>query len=156
VGAVQRGAPGSYVYLVDAENTVSVHPIKLGPQDGDFYAVESGLSPGDVVVTDGADRLRDGAKVTVPEKTQTTAPPGAAKGRQNGKWSGDGAHPGAHGGTGAGNGQRHHHQPQGDQPPGQTPGEGQPPPQPGAPSTPPQSPPPQSPPPQSPPPQGST
>ncbi len=70
VGAVQRGAPGSYVYLVDAENTVAVHPIKLGPQDGDFYAVESGLSPGDVVVTDGADRLRDGAKVSIPGPVQ--------------------------------------------------------------------------------------
>ena len=35
--AVQRGAPGSYVYLVDAQNTVAVHPIKLGAQDGDFY-----------------------------------------------------------------------------------------------------------------------
>src|SRR6202012_3501509 len=50
--AVQRGAPGSYVYLVDAQNTVAVHPIKLGEQDGDFFAVVSGLSPGDVVVTD--------------------------------------------------------------------------------------------------------
>jgi multidrug efflux system membrane fusion protein len=156
VGAVQRGAPGSYVYLVDAENTVSVHPIKLGPQDGDFYAVESGLSPGDVVVTDGADRLRDGAKVTVPEKSPTTAAPGAAKGRPNGKWSGSGAHPGTHVGAGAGNGQRHHHQPQGDQPPGQTPSEGEPPAQPNAPGTPPESPPPQGSPPQGSRPQGST
>jgi membrane fusion protein, multidrug efflux system len=149
VGAVQRGAPGSYVYLVDAENTVSVHPIKLGPQDGDFYAVESGLSAGDVVVTDGADRLRDGAKVTIPEKSKTPASPGAAKGRPNGKWSGDSTHPGAHGGGQAGgqggNSQRHHHQPNGDQPSGQTSGEGQPPAQPSSPSTPPQSPPPQGP-----------
>jgi len=137
VGAVQRGAPGSYVYLVDAENTVSVHPIKLGLQDGDFYAVESGLSPGDVVVTDGADRLRDGAKVTVPEKSQTPAGPGVTKGRPNGKWSGDSTHPGAHGGGGGGNSQRHHHQPKGDQPSGQTEGEGQPPAQPSSPSTPP-------------------
>ena len=40
--AVQRGAPGSYVYLVDAQNTVAVHPIKLGEQDGDFFAVVVG------------------------------------------------------------------------------------------------------------------
>jgi multidrug efflux system membrane fusion protein len=137
VGAVQRGAPGSYVYLVDTENTVSVHPIKLGPQDGDFYAVESGLSPGDVVVTDGADRLRDGAKVTVPEKSQTPSDPGAAKGRPDGKWSGESAHPGGHGSSS--NGQRHHHQPKGDQPSGQTSYGGQPPP--AQPSAPPQSPP---------------
>ena len=144
VGAVQRGAPGSYVYLVDAENTVSVHPIKLGPQDGDFYAVESGLSAGDVVVTDGADRLRDGAKVTVPEKSQTPAAPGADKGRPNGKWSGDSTRPGAHGGgqggSQGGNSQRRHHQPNGDQPSGQPSGEGQPPAQPSSPSPPPQGP----------------
>jgi membrane fusion protein, multidrug efflux system len=147
VGAVQHGAPGSYVYLVGAENTVSVHPIKLGPQDGDFYAVESGLSPGEVVVTDGADRLRDGAKVTVPEKSPTSSSPGAAKGRPNGQWSGDSTHPGAHaggqGGNEGGNGQRHHHQPKGDQSSGQSLGGGQPPAEPGTPSPPPQSPPPQ-------------
>jgi multidrug efflux system membrane fusion protein len=131
------------VYLVSAENTVSVHPIKLGPQDGDFYAVESGLSPGDVVVTDGADRLRDGAKITVPEKSPTPAATGAAKGPpngpRNGHWSGDGTHPGAHGG----NGPRHHHQPKGDQPSGQTPGEEPAPAQPSSPGTPPPSTPPQ-------------
>lgn len=71
VSAVQRGAPGTYVYLVNEDSTVSVHTIKLGPQDGDLYAVESGLSPGDRVVTDGADRLRDGAKVTLPDNTHT-------------------------------------------------------------------------------------
>ena len=74
VGAVQRGAPGNYVYLVDDQNTVSVHPVKLGAQDGDRYAVESGLSPGDRVVTDGADRLRDGAKVGIPRNRRR--PPG--------------------------------------------------------------------------------
>jgi multidrug efflux system membrane fusion protein len=63
---VQRGAPGAYVYAVNADNTVSVKPIALGPLDGDMYAVTSGLSSGDRVVVDGADRLRDGAHVTVP------------------------------------------------------------------------------------------
>jgi multidrug efflux system membrane fusion protein len=114
-GAVQRGAPGSYVYLVDAQNTVSVHPVKLGAQDGDFYAVESGVSPGDVVVTDGADRLRDGAKVSIPEQSATPAAPTAP--RAHGRWQG-----GSAGAAGHGNGQ-HHHRPTGneDQPPGQPP-----------------------------------
>ncbi|MGA2707126.1 MAG: efflux RND transporter periplasmic adaptor subunit [Steroidobacteraceae bacterium] len=83
VAAVQRGAPGTYVYLLAEDNTVSVHPISLGAQDGDFFAVESGLSPGDRVVTEGADRLRDGAHVTVPPQPGAapsgapgTAPPG--------------------------------------------------------------------------------
>jgi multidrug efflux system membrane fusion protein len=95
VRAVQRGAPGNYVYLVDDQNTVSVHPITIGAQDGDFYAVESGLSPGDRVVTDGADRLRDGAKVAIPEQSKAPAAPGA---KTHGKWQGDGTRPpGTHG-----------------------------------------------------------
>jgi multidrug efflux system membrane fusion protein len=66
VPAVQRGEPGTFVYIVNANNTVSVRPIKVGPTDGGFAAVLSGLNPGDRVVTDGTDRLRDGAPVTLP------------------------------------------------------------------------------------------
>ena len=64
--AIQRGAPGAYVYVVNADNTVSVRPIKLGPTDGPMAAVTSGLSAGERVVVDGTDRLRDGARVTIP------------------------------------------------------------------------------------------
>lgn len=67
ISAVQRGAPGTYVYLLNENNTVSVHPVTLGAQDGDLVAVDKGLEPGQRVVTDGADRLRDGAKVVIPE-----------------------------------------------------------------------------------------
>jgi multidrug efflux system membrane fusion protein len=124
--AVQRGAPGSYVYLVGDQNTVSVHPIKLGAQDGDFFAVQSGLSAGDVVVTDGADRLRDGAKVSIPNPSATPATPAAPKGqRAHGHWQGQGQG-GAAGGHG--NGQHHHRQPGSeDQPPSGQPQPGQPP-----------------------------
>ena len=68
VPAVQRGEPGTFVYLINPDNTVSVRPIKVGPVDGNFQAVLSGLAPGDRVVTDGADRLRDGAAVSLPAK----------------------------------------------------------------------------------------
>lgn len=67
VSAIQRGAPGTYTYVVDSHNTVSVRPVKLGPTDGPMVAVTSGLSVGDRVVVDGADRLRDGAKVVIPD-----------------------------------------------------------------------------------------
>jgi membrane fusion protein, multidrug efflux system len=63
--AVQHGAPGTYVYLVGADDTVSARAVDLGPLDGAMFAVNAGLSPGDRVVVDGADRLRDGAKVLV-------------------------------------------------------------------------------------------
>jgi multidrug efflux system membrane fusion protein len=79
VPAVQRGEPGTFVYLINANNTVSVRPIKVGPVDGAFQAVLSGLNPGDRVVTDGTDRLKDGAEVTLPAAPKGPAPaPGKA------------------------------------------------------------------------------
>lgn len=87
VPAVQRGEPGTFVYVVNADNTVSVRPIKVGPVDGQYQAVTSGLNPGDRVVTDGTDRLRDGAKVTLPAapKGQAAAPAGGQAQGQSGK-----------------------------------------------------------------------
>ena len=64
--AIQRGAPGSYVYVINADNTVSVRPIGIGPTEGAMAAVNSGLAVGERVVVDGTDRLRDGARVIVP------------------------------------------------------------------------------------------
>lgn len=63
--AVLSGAPGDYVYLVNANHTVSVHKVTLGPSDDQNTAILSGLSVGDTVVTDGTDRLSDGAKISI-------------------------------------------------------------------------------------------
>jgi multidrug efflux system membrane fusion protein len=62
---IQRGVPGTFVYLVNADNTVSVRPVKLGTTEGERVEVNSGLAPGDRIVIDGADKLRDGAKINV-------------------------------------------------------------------------------------------
>ncbi|HEY0203361.1 MAG TPA: MdtA/MuxA family multidrug efflux RND transporter periplasmic adaptor subunit [Acetobacteraceae bacterium] len=80
VPAVQRGEPGTFVYVINANNTVSVRPIKVGPTDGGFQAVLSGLNAGERVVTDGTDRLRDGATVSLPtaQKGTQAAAGGAA------------------------------------------------------------------------------
>jgi len=51
--------------LTKPDRTVAVQKVKLGPSDGQRVAVLSGLQAGDNVVVDGADRLRDGAKITV-------------------------------------------------------------------------------------------
>ena len=64
--AVQRGSPGTFVYLVGADDTVAVRKVVIGPADGTNTAITSGLAVGDRVVVDGADRLHEGAKVTVP------------------------------------------------------------------------------------------
>jgi multidrug efflux system membrane fusion protein len=64
--AVQRGSPGTFVYLVGADDTVAVRKVAVGPADNSSTAITSGLAAGDRVVVDGADRLHEGAKVTVP------------------------------------------------------------------------------------------
>jgi len=61
--AIQRGTQGSYVFVVKPDQTVAARPITVGPSQGDDTAVESGIAPGDLVVVDGADKLKDGAKV---------------------------------------------------------------------------------------------
>ncbi|WP_046970056.1 efflux RND transporter periplasmic adaptor subunit [Dyella japonica] len=63
--AVQSGAPGDYVYLVNADQTVSVHKVTPGPSDGKSTAILAGLAAGQQVVTDGMDRLSDGAKIRI-------------------------------------------------------------------------------------------
>jgi multidrug efflux system membrane fusion protein len=63
--AIERGSQGAYVYVVQSDNTVAMRTIALGPQDGDHVAIVKGLNPGERVVTDGADRLRDGSAVTI-------------------------------------------------------------------------------------------
>ena len=72
--AVRRGAPNgvvsNFVYVVNSANsTVSIRPVTLGVVDGERVAITKGLKSGDVVVTEGADRLRDGATVTLPGDT---------------------------------------------------------------------------------------
>jgi len=62
---VQRGAPGTYVYVVNSDQTVSVRKVALGPGDANNIAVTGGLKTGEAIVVDGADKLKDGAKVLV-------------------------------------------------------------------------------------------
>jgi len=63
--AIQRGAQGSLVYVVKADQTVTARKVTLGVTDGDDVTVTAGLAAGEQVVVDGADRLREGAAVTV-------------------------------------------------------------------------------------------
>jgi multidrug efflux system membrane fusion protein len=60
---VQRGAPGTYAYVIDAQQAVSVRKVSLGPGDATNVVITNGLKPGEMVVIDGADKLKDGAKV---------------------------------------------------------------------------------------------
>lgn len=62
--AIQRGKQnGAFVYVIKDDKSVTVRPVKLGPAEGEITAIENGLVPGEQVVADGADKLREGAKV---------------------------------------------------------------------------------------------
>jgi multidrug efflux system membrane fusion protein len=80
VSAIQRGQPGTYVYLVKADDTVAIKVVTLGVTDGEKVQITSGLEVGDEVVIDGTDRLRDGAKIRRPGANPrvTSGPPVAA------------------------------------------------------------------------------
>lgn len=63
--AVQRGSQGTYVYVVGAEGTAATRPVETGVRSGERTQVTRGIEPGEMVVTDGVDRLRDGIRVAV-------------------------------------------------------------------------------------------
>jgi multidrug efflux system membrane fusion protein len=72
--AVQRGPAGAYVYVVKSDNTVTRRPVKIAHEDLSIAIVTDGLAEGERVVTDGASRLSEGAKVTVANPTAPDAP----------------------------------------------------------------------------------
>jgi membrane fusion protein, multidrug efflux system len=63
--AIQRGPQGTFVYLVRADNTVTVRPVAIGVSQGDDTMITSGLAEGEQVVVDGAERLREGSKINL-------------------------------------------------------------------------------------------
>ena len=133
--AVHRGAPNgvttTFVYFVNSDSTVSVRPVTLGVVDGENVAVTAGLTPGAVVVTEGGDRLRDGAPIALPGSTPTPTRAanandasagangsrrasggngrrhrqGGQGGQGSGAGGGQGGNPGGPGGSGGGAGQ---------------------------------------------------
>ena len=78
--AIQRGNQGTFTYVVKPDNTVEPRVVKVGVTEGNLASIESGLQPGEMVVTDGQDKLQPGAKVEVqPGNRSGGAPPNATK-----------------------------------------------------------------------------
>ncbi|MTC26689.1 MdtA/MuxA family multidrug efflux RND transporter periplasmic adaptor subunit [Providencia alcalifaciens] len=63
--ALQMGNEGHYVWVLNDEGTVAKHLVTVGIQDSQQVVIESGLSANTKVITDGVDKLTDGAKVEV-------------------------------------------------------------------------------------------
>ncbi len=61
--AIQRGAAGTFVYVVKDDKTVAVVPVKISSTQGEISVIDTGVTAGAMVVTDGADSLRNGVKV---------------------------------------------------------------------------------------------
>jgi multidrug efflux system membrane fusion protein len=72
--SVQRGVQGTFVYVVKEDKTVALRQVKIGTTEGESVAADSGVSPGELVVVEGSDRLRDGAKVEIPDPASRAAP----------------------------------------------------------------------------------
>jgi membrane fusion protein, multidrug efflux system len=79
--AIQRGPQGTYVFVVKPDNTAEMRNVALSISEGNLTAISQGIKPGEVVVTDGQDKLQPGTKVAVR---------GAGAGGQNGGQAGDG------------------------------------------------------------------
>ena len=71
--AVQFGSKGTYVYIVNAKNQSTIRAVVLGASDGVLQSVTEGLAPGDPVVIEGLDRLREGKTVVVVKGDATVA-----------------------------------------------------------------------------------
>ncbi len=84
--AVVRGGQGTFVYVINEDRSVTLRKVTAGMAEGDSVSVESGLAPGELVVVEGSDRLRDGAKVEIPDRAARAAPgEGKAAGKGEGK-----------------------------------------------------------------------
>ena len=105
--AVRHGPNGDFVWVAEAASsgganqaTVKQTAVKIGPGTGETTSIASGLSAGQTVITDGGDRLRDGASVTLP-RPASPAGPGGGKGRRGGNRGGGGGDAAGFGGVGA-------------------------------------------------------
>ncbi|HXQ17943.1 MAG TPA: MdtA/MuxA family multidrug efflux RND transporter periplasmic adaptor subunit [Caulobacteraceae bacterium] len=100
--AVRHGPNGDFVWVLQADNTVKSAPVTTGPGTGETTSIVSGLTAGQTVVTDGGDRLRDGASVTLPRGAAPGAGGAGGHAHHGGKGGGKGASPGAASQSGAG------------------------------------------------------
>lgn len=73
--AVQYGSRGTYVYLIDSAQKATVRAVTVGPADGNDQSIAQGIEPGELVVIEGIDRLREGRPVlNVPDEPEKKGP----------------------------------------------------------------------------------
>jgi membrane fusion protein, multidrug efflux system len=82
--AIRHGPQGDFVYVLQPDKTVKVTLVKTGPGSGETTSIASGVSAGEIVITDGGDRLRDGASVNLPNQRARPAGGGGGGAGANG------------------------------------------------------------------------
>lgn len=103
LSAVRNGTQGDFVYLLNADHTVSVRTVTRGVQSGDQVQITQGLKAGERVVTEGGDRLKEGASVQLPGEAPAApaqnggpklrqGPDGGARPNAQGQWGGERPH----------------------------------------------------------------
>ena len=86
VTALRHGNDGDYVYVLNAEKrTVSLRPVTRGQATAEKIAIATGLAAGEQVITEGADQLKDGARVVLPGDAPAGPRGGASQARAGGK-----------------------------------------------------------------------
>jgi multidrug efflux system membrane fusion protein len=70
--AIQRGPKGAYVFVVKPDQTVSVRGVTVGVSQADKASIETGLSPDELVVVDGAEGLREGSRVEIKDREENS------------------------------------------------------------------------------------
>jgi multidrug efflux system membrane fusion protein len=78
VTAIRTGSQGDFVYVLNDDRTVSLRNVKRGEATNEYIAIAEGLQAGERVVTEGADRLKDGARVQLAADRAATAASGAS------------------------------------------------------------------------------
>ena len=99
ITALRHGPNGDFVYVLNDNRTVSLRIVVQGQSTGDSVAIASGLQVGERVITDGGDRLKDGAKVMLPGDAASAGARGARGGASGASGAGAGRH--RHGASGA-------------------------------------------------------
>lgn len=95
VAALRNSSKGEFVYVLDeAARTVATRPVKRGPATDELIVIASGLQAGEKVITEGADRLKDGARVTLPGDAPASGAGGGRRGPGGAASGASGARPG--------------------------------------------------------------
>jgi multidrug efflux system membrane fusion protein len=105
VTAVRQGSNGDFVYVLREDHTVSLRNVKRGVATTDKVAITAGLQAGEKVITEGGDRLRDGARVVLPGERPASGAFGGRRGASGAAWAASGERP-ASGASGAWGGRR--------------------------------------------------